>query len=243
MKRSIGKDLLDPIYVAINGLVYTFKTQRHMRVHLGVVVVVTLMGIYFKLRIKDLLLLLFTIDLVLVAEMFNSAIEATVDLVEPKYNPLAKFAKDISAGAVLITSTIALLVGGILLLSDARFEDIQVSLTKTPLEVMPVASRILLGMFLMLIVVVIGKGLGRHGQVFKGGVVSGHSAFGFFFAWAAVFLSGDLMVSSIVLVLAALIAQSRWEAKIHSAFELALGAGVGTLLAILLFGLGFQRNP
>src|SRR5256885_689516 len=113
----------------MSGVVYTFKTQKHMRVHLLVVLIVLLLGMFMNLGLRELLVLLFTISLVIIAEMFNSAIEATVDLVQPNYHPLAKFAKDIAAGAVLITTIIALVVGGLLILGESRWESIKGNLT------------------------------------------------------------------------------------------------------------------
>ena len=80
-----------------------------------------------------MLVLLFTISLVLVAEMFNSAIEAVVDLVSPEYNPLAKFAKDIAAGAVLISTIIALVVGSLMMLGENRWEALKINLTSDDL--------------------------------------------------------------------------------------------------------------
>jgi diacylglycerol kinase (ATP) len=68
-------------------------------------------------------------------------------------------------------------------------------------------------------------------------LVSGHAAFGFFFATAIMFVTDNLLVSSLGLLLAAIVAQSRWEAKIHSIFELSLGATTGVLMGLLLFGL------
>lgn len=229
-------DFWGPVRVATSGLVYTFKTQRHMRFHLYVVLVVMLLGVFFNLGLREMLVLLFTISLVLVAEMFNSAIEATVDLVQPNYHPLAKFAKDISAGAVLITTIIALVVGSLMILGENRWEQIKVNLTSESLGV-GVVPRMVLGAFVLFIVVVVGKGLGKQGQVFKGGLVSGHAAYGFFFAGAIVFLTDSPVVSGLALLLAAIIAQSRWEAKIHSIFELSLGAAAGVLVSMLLFGL------
>lgn len=229
-------DFWGPVRVATSGLVYTFKTQRHMRFHIYVVLVVMLLGVFFNLGLREMLVLLFTISLVLVAEMFNSAIEATVDLVQPNYHPLAKFAKDISAGAVLITTIIALVVGSLMILGENRWEQIKVNLTSESLGV-GVVPRMVLGAFVLFIVVVVGKGLGKQGQVFKGGLVSGHAAYGFFFAGAIVFLTDSPVVSGLALLLAAIIAQSRWEAKIHSIFELSLGAAAGVLVSMLLFGL------
>jgi diacylglycerol kinase (ATP) len=230
------RDFLTPFRNALNGLVYTFRTQRHMRFHLYVVLIVMLLGVFFNLRLRELLVLLFTISLVLVAEMFNSAIEATVDLVQPHYNPMAKFAKDISAGAVMITTIIALVVGALLILGENRWEQIKINLAAQSLGI-GIWPRLFVGLLVTFIIVIIGKGLGSRGQVFKGGLVSGHSALGFFLASAILFVSDNVMVAGLAILLAAIIAQSRWEAKIHSVFELSLGAAVGTILGFVLFGL------
>lgn len=230
------KDVLNPFRVALGGIAYTFKTQRHMRLHLYTVLVVILAGVYLNLGLRELMILLFMISLVLIAEMFNSAIEATVDLVQPSYHPLAKFAKDISAGAVLITSIITLVVASLLILEDQRWEQIKTNLSSETVGT-PVMLRIALGMLMLFVIVVIGKGLGKRGQVLKGGLVSGHSAYAFFFAMAAVFISDNALVSAIAVLLAAIVAQSRWEAKIHSVVEISLGAGVGVVLGLVLFGL------
>jgi diacylglycerol kinase (ATP) len=220
----------------LTGVVHTFRTQRHMRFHLYVVLVVMLLGMFVNLGLREMLVLLFTISLVIIAEMFNSAIEATVDLVSPNYSPLAKFAKDIAAGAVLITTIIALVVGGLLILGENRWEAIKINLTSESLGVTFV-PRIFIGCFILFIIIVIGKGLGKGGQVLKGGLVSGHAAYGFFLATSVMFLVDSFLVSAIAILLAAIIAQSRWEAKIHTVFELSLGAAVGTLMSLLLFGL------
>jgi diacylglycerol kinase (ATP) len=230
------RNLLKPFQVAINGLVYTFRTQRHMRFHIYVVLAVVLMGVVFGLRLRELLVLVFTISLVLVAEMFNSAIEATVDLVEPRYHPLARFAKDIAAGAVMITTIVALVVGALMLLGENRWEEIKLNYSATPAG-LPLVARIVAGIVLLLIIVIIGKGLGKRGQVLQGGLVSGHAAIGFFLAMAVIFVTDNAIAASLGLVLAAIIAQSRWEAKIHSIFELTLGAIAGIVMGLVMFGL------
>ncbi len=231
-----GRDIIGPFRVAFNGIVHTFKTQRHMRVHLYITLIVVSGALVLNLRVREILVLLFMITLVLVAEMFNSAIEAVVDLVSPKYNPLAKFAKDISAGAVLVTTVMAIVVGTLIALGDEQWERIRINLTTHTIGT-PVLVRLIMGAVLVILVVVVGKGLGKHGQVLRGGLVSGHAALGFFFATAMFFLTDNVLVTSIGILLAALVAQSRWEAKIHSVFELSLGATVGVILGVLLFGI------
>lgn len=231
-----GRDVLAPFKVAFSGMVYTFRTQRHMRIHLYVTLFIILGALVLNLRTREILVLLFMINFVLVAEMFNSAIEATVDLVSPNYHPLAKFAKDISAGAVLITTIMAVTVGVLIAIGDDAWERIRVALTAEQ-PATPIAWRILLGCLLLFVVVVIGKGLGKRGSVLRGGLVSGHAAYGFFFAGTVMFVSDSPLITALAMVLAIIIAQSRWEAKIHSVSELVLGATVGLVLSILTFGL------
>ena len=230
------KDVLSPFKVALNGVVHTFRTQGHMRIHLYVTLIIILGALILNLRIKEVLVLLFMINLVLVSEMFNSAIEATVDLVSPKYHPLARFAKDISAGAVLITTLMALIVGLLTALGEETWERIRLSLTSESLGV-PVVPRIILGLFLVFIFTVIGKGIGKRGRVLQGGLVSGHSSIGFFLATTICFITDKILVASIAILLALLIAQSRYEARFHSLAELSLGAVLGILLSIMLFGI------
>jgi diacylglycerol kinase (ATP) len=231
---SERRNVFEPFRVAIRGIVFTFQTQRHMRFHLYVVFVVILLGIFVNLPLREMLVLLFTISLVVVAEMFNSAIEAVVDLVSPNYNPMAKFAKDIAAGAVLITTIIAIVVGALLVLGENRWETLKISLGAEAPEI-GVVPRIIIGVFLCIVAVIIGKGLGKRGQVLQGGLVSGHAALGFFFATWAVLLTTNAVVAAIALTLAAGIAQSRYEAKFHTISELVLGAAVGIGIGLLLY--------
>ncbi len=231
-----GRDVVGPFRVAFEGIVHTFRTQRHMRIHLYVTLITVLGALILNLRLREILVLMFIITFVLVAEMFNSAIEATVDLVSPNYHPLAKFAKDISAGAVLITTIMAIIVGSMIAIGEDQWERIRISLTAENIGA-PVWFRILTGGFIVLVVVIIGKGLGKHGQIHQGGLVSGHAAYGFFLATCVFFLTDNVTVSAVAILLAAMVAQSRWEAKIHSVFELTLGATVGVILGLLLFGI------
>lgn len=228
--------IFGPFKVALAGIAFTFKTQRHMRFHLYVVLIVLLLGLFVNLAMREMLVLLFTISLVVVAEMFNSAIEATVDLVSPSYNPMAKFAKDIAAGAVLITTIVALVVGGLLILGEQRWEALKISFN-APGPSFPFMFRFIVGIVLVFFSVVVGKGLGKRGQVLQGGLVSGHAAYGFFFATCTIFLTESALASALAILLALIVAQSRYEARFHSLAELGLGAIVGTVVSLVCFGL------
>src|SRR5689334_4647601 len=130
----MAKNVLRPIATAIDGVVYAFRTQRHMRVHLYTVVVIILIGFFMDLRLREMIVLLFMISFVVVAEMFNSAIEAVVDLAHPEYHPLAKFAKDMAAGGVLITTITAVVVALLLFLGDGRWHEITLQLASPDLQ-------------------------------------------------------------------------------------------------------------
>jgi diacylglycerol kinase (ATP) len=232
-----ARELLKPFTTAIGGVVYAFKTQRHMRVHLYTVVVIILIGFFMDLRLREMIVLLFMISFVVVAEMFNSAIEAVVDIAHPQYHPLAKFAKDMAAGGVLITTMTAIVVALLLFIGDGRWQEIALQLKSPELQT-GVPLRIIVGSVILMALIIIGKGLGKRGQVLKGGLVSGHATFAFFFAAILVFLTGKLLPGLIGLFLAFMVAQSRWESKIHTTFELSLGAVLGVGMAVVLFGLG-----
>ena len=229
-----SQDVLQPVKAAISGVALTFRTQRHMRFHIYTVGVVVLLALFLGLGPREWLVLLFTVVLVLTAEMFNSAIEATVDLVQPGYHPLAKTAKDIAAGAVLITTTLSLVVGAVLIIGDQRWESIKANVSAEGFGP-PFMVRFFLGALLLAFVIVIGKGLGKRGQVLKGGLVSGHACYSFFVAIGIMALTDQFLVSALAILLAAVVAQSRWEAKIHTIFELSLGALCGIIVGLLVF--------
>lgn len=96
---------------ALDGLRYTAITQRNMRIHFVVALAVLLVSLYLPVSKFEVLVLFVSIVLVLFAELLNTAIEAIVDLVTEEYHPLAKVAKDVAAGAVLLTAGLAVMVG------------------------------------------------------------------------------------------------------------------------------------
>lgn len=110
---SIFKFLYSFIY-ATNGFLHALRTQRNMRIHIIVLTLVIIFGIYFSLSQAEWLDILICSGLVLSAEMFNSAIEDICDLIRDnlklKYAATVH-ARDLAAGAVLVSAVIAALVG------------------------------------------------------------------------------------------------------------------------------------
>ncbi len=101
---------------AFKGLSHAVKTQLNFRVHLVVAVVVIALGWYLQLSSSEWLWVIFSIGLVLLTELVNTAIELLVDLVSPGFNETAGKVKDIAAAAVLVTAFTALALGIIIFL-------------------------------------------------------------------------------------------------------------------------------
>ena len=220
------KTLSESFKYAIDGILDVFRTQKHMRFHFVTMVLVLLSALLFDLDKRDILILMFVVSLVLIAEMFNTAIEAVVDMVVQSYHPLAKFAKDAAAGAVLIATVTAVLMGVMLSVGETSFGSFTELRPESPGSFM----RVMLTGILLLVLVTIVKVLGTRGKLLKGGIVSGHTAAGFFLAATILFISKNAIAAVLGLIMALLIAQSRVQAKIHSIQEVITGA----LLAVLL---------
>jgi diacylglycerol kinase len=107
-KRSFG--------FAFAGLAHAWRTQRHLRIHVGIGLLALVFGAALGLDPAEWAVLLLTITAVLVLEMLNTVIESAVDLASPGYHPLAKVAKDVAAGAVLVAALGSVAVGGALFL-------------------------------------------------------------------------------------------------------------------------------
>ncbi len=116
------RKLLDSFNYAKEGIIYTLMTQPNMRAHFTMAVVVLLLGLFLRISRLEFLVLIFTISLVVISEMINTAIEAIVDLITDQYHELAKIAKNVAAGAVLIASLNAIFVGYIIFFDKLGME-------------------------------------------------------------------------------------------------------------------------
>lgn len=101
---------------AFRGIVQGFKTEIHMRVHAVISVFTALAGWYFEIDKTEWMIVLICMGLVLSAELFNAAIERLADRITKENDGLIGAAKDLAAGAVLITAIVALTLGIIIFL-------------------------------------------------------------------------------------------------------------------------------
>ena len=110
-KKISIKDWLKGFNFAFNGLIYVFKNEQNARIHFVVSVFVISAGLYIHLSLIKWYLVICCIGSVIAAELFNTAIELITDKIWPEKNNDAKIIKDISAGAVLIISISAAIIG------------------------------------------------------------------------------------------------------------------------------------
>ena len=101
---------------ALIGIKTAYRSQRNLRMQSIIGFIVIIFGVLLKVSIVEWLILLLTILVVLITEIFNTALEFTVDLFSTEYSKQAKKAKDISAAGVLITAFFAILIGIIIFL-------------------------------------------------------------------------------------------------------------------------------
>jgi diacylglycerol kinase len=100
---------------ALEGLRHAVRTQRNLRIHLAIAALVVGVGVFLDLPLRDWAVLALTIGAVLTGELINTVVEAVVDLASPEYHDLAKVAKDVAAGTVLVMALTAISVGLLIL--------------------------------------------------------------------------------------------------------------------------------
>jgi diacylglycerol kinase (ATP) len=227
--------IVESFNFAIEGIIHVLRTQRNMRIHFAIAIGVLVAALAFDVSRLELIALLLAIAFVLIAEMVNTAIEAAVDVASTSFDPMAKLAKDIGAGAVLIAAVNAIAVGYLVFSGQVADESSRLldKLSESPAELTLVA------LVLTIALVIAMKALSGRGSPLRGGWPSGHAAVAFA-GWMAVTLLLDdsehrFLVSSLALIMALLVAQTRIEAGVHSTLEVASGGLLGALVTLVVF--------
>lgn len=228
------RGLLESFNDAIGGIVWALRHQRHMQIHMALAVIVVVMALVFSVGRVELLLIFAAITFVLVAEMFNTALERAVDLATQEQRLLAKVAKDVAAGAVLVASINAVVVAYLVFYDHIInwpyrfFAHLRLSIID-----LTVAGLVLVA----LIVVIVKAATGRR-SFLHGGWPSGHAAVAFG-AWVAV--TGlavntpyAVPLSTVAFLMAFLTAQSRVQTGVHTALEALAGALLGVVVMVVV---------
>ena len=239
MKSRRPPSIIESFNFAFEGIIHVLRTQRNMRIHFAVAALVLIAALVSGVDKLELIALLLAIAFVLIAEMLNTAVEAAIDVATTSFDPMAKLAKDIAAGAVLIASINAIAVGYLVFsghVSDSttnffdRLRDAPIKLT-------------IIALILVVIIVIATKAISGRGTPLRGGLPSGHAAIAFA-AWMAVTLTlgpseHRFFVSTMMFAVAVLVAHTRIESGVHSTLEVVYGGALGAGVTLVVFQLFF----
>ncbi|MGB2961242.1 MAG: diacylglycerol kinase [Candidatus Omnitrophota bacterium] len=220
------------INIALEGIVHTLRHERNMRLHFIVGFLVLIGGIYLDLSSLEFMFLCFAVTFVLFAEMINTVVEYSIDLINDEYHPLAKVIKDIAAGAVFVSAVNAAIIGYILFVKRLQVTISKESLLRikqSPWHITLIALIVIAGLVIFIKVI-------RHERpLLRGGMPSGHSAIAFS-VWVAVSLvTLNALASVLTLFLAVFVARSRMTNNIHTFWEVFLGSAIGALVTLIVF--------
>lgn len=226
--------LLESFNYAFEGIIHVLRTQRNLRIHFVIAIAVIAAAAALGVDRIELIVLLLAIAFVLVAEMVNSAIEGAIDVSTTSFDPNAKLAKDIAAGAVLISSAAAVAIGYLVFAHAAAHRSARLldRIRDAPAEIT------LAALVLVMLVVIATKAWTGSGTPLRGGLPSGHAALAFAGWMAATYVIGDdhrFLISSLTFLLAMLVAQTRVESGVHSALEVLYGGALGALITLVVF--------
>jgi diacylglycerol kinase (ATP) len=227
--------LIESFNYAFEGIIHVLRTQRNMRIHFTVALAVLIAGLAVDVSRLELIALLLAIAFVLIAEMLNTALEAAIDVATTSFDPMAKLAKDIAAGAVLIATVNAIAIGYLVFSGQVanRSERVLDKLRDAP------AKLTLISLVVVIFVVIATKAISGRGTPLRGGLPSGHAAIAFAGWMAATYVLSDaehrFLISSLTFIMALLVAQTRVEAGVHSTLEVAYGGVLGALITLVLF--------
>ena len=233
--RRRAPSLLESFNFAFEGVIHVLRTQRNLRIHFAIAAAVLIAAVAVGVGRLELMALLIAISFVLIAEMLNSALEAGIDVATTSFDPLAKLAKDIAAGAVLIATVNAVAVGYLVFSNKIVNHSSRLieRLRDAPAELT------LIALVLTIIVVLATKAYTGRGTPLRGGLPSGHAAVAFGGWMAITNVVGDsrhwFLISSLTFLMALLVAQTRVESGVHSFLEVSYGALLGSLAVLVMF--------
>lgn len=221
---------------AFNGIIYAVTTQGNIKKQLVIAVIVMIVSLFFNLNRAEFLCLMFTVILIIIAEMINTAIETVVDLYTDLYHPKAKIAKDVGAGAVVIAAINAIIVAYFLFFD--KITDIGLSFIKNVIE--SPTHLAFVGIFITIILIVALKAASttnKHKLIKNNFMPSGQAGIAFAANTMIWILSDNIVILTLSLVLAILVAESRIETSKRTLKEVIVGGLLGTAVVLLLYGI------
>lgn len=231
-----NKNLVDSFNNAVNGIISTVRSERNMKIHIATTTLVLLLSLFYDLTRNEFMIVCITIAIVIICELFNTAIEVVIDTLIGIYHPKAKVVKDTAAGAVFVAAVLSILVGYFIF-----FDRVSTSLEIGIIRIKQAPMHLtVIAIMLTMLVVLLLKAFFKTGTPFSGGMPSGHSAIAFSATTAVALWTDNINITILFLIVSLLVVQSRLEGKIHTVIELLAGAVIGFSVTLLLFQAFFR---
>jgi diacylglycerol kinase (ATP) len=231
-----NKNVIDAFYNAFNGIVYATSSQKNVKRQLLIIAIVMSISLFFQLSKVEFLLLIFSVILIIIAEMVNTAIETVVDLCTEVYNEKAKIAKDVGAGAVVISAINSAIVIYFLLYDKVINigETVINGLINSPVHLA------FAGIVLTVIAIIALKAANirrRKKGVDVKFIPSGQAALAFSAVVAVSLISKNVAISALSTLLAIMICANRIDNNKRSLLEVIFGGCIGGMVMFFICAL------
>lgn len=241
--RLYNRDFIQACNNAVNGIVYCATTQSNVKKELIIGTLVMILSLFYNFSSAEFLCLTFAVFFVIFAELVNTAIETIVDLLVDVYHPKAKIAKDIAAGAVVLSAVNAVIVAYFLFFKETNLTQISNSIFSHMIA-SPV-HLVFVGIILTVIAVLTMKAGVEEKKLISGVkptfIPSGQSALAFAILTAIWINSQNSVIFCLALVLSILVVGNRMN-DTRTLGEVIFGAFMGMLIILIVYGLIFLRT-
>lgn len=218
---------------ALDGIIRAFKTERNLRIDYFIGLIVLILSLFFNFTKTEFACLCLTIGFVIFSEMINSTVEYIVDLITDKYDDRAKAAKDIAAGGVLISSTVAVVVAYFLFMDKLKY-----ATTSVLTSILQSRSHMFFTIaFAIILLTVILKGIfGKHYKYSKA-FPSARVTLAFGSTMYLYLMTKSLFVAGVALLLSVMICQLKNEEDKSNIYHLVFSAALGIIVVLAIYQL------
>lgn len=235
-ERLHNKNFFESLKNATNGIIYGTTTQSNFQRQLIIIAIFMIVSLFFNLSKVEFVCLIFACVLIIFAEMINTAIETVVDLYTDLYHPKAKIAKDVAAGAVVISALNAVIVAYFIFFD--KIGAVGASILETVIQ--SPGHLAFVSIALVIIVIIALKAAKVNGRFLKKQlIISGQSMIAFAAVTIIWLNTANFMIVALALIMAFIISMNRVETNQRTSLEVILGAIIGILITILVYGLIF----
>lgn len=223
---------------AVNGIIYGTTTQSNVKKQLVIIAFVMLISLFFNLSKVEFICLIFAVVLIIFAEMINTAVETVVDLYTDLYHPKAKIAKDVAAGAVVITAVNAVIIAYFLFFD--KIGNMGNSIYQTVIN-SPTYLAFVVVVLILIIAIALKATKIKDKKNNKQLIISCQSMLASAAVVATWIVTENIVALSFATILAIMICMNRVESKERTVIEVVLGVIIGILITILMYGLAIFK--